>query len=719
VDSSNYYFNPYSIPLFITAFLVMVFGLYVFMQDRSLIVNKSFLIVTISASIWQAGMGVLYITKDPTVALSFYQVFTHFGVVTIAPGIYLLTVASLDLFEKKKKYVIINYTIAIFFYIIDLTTNWFSVGIAEHFWGKDVSYSYIMAYPFLIFFSILVISSFHLYYNSLKKMEAGAKRDQIKLLMLSLAIAVFGAVDFVVSYSPFEVYPFGYLPVLIFIFLQTYAIIKYQKSMTSEIFNAIEDGIIMVDRNASIIKINPSAEKIIGIDKKDMLGKNILKVFSSIEEKLEQPKLVIDILTKIINRTEEVKDEDVSFLNPNKYINIISTPLLNRFGVKTGNIITLRDITQRKNMENELRLYKEELEKLVEERTQELKKSEEKYRALVEHAQVGIGIHRDGKMVFANKQFISMLGYTQEEFIGIPISQLIHPDEVKVVMARAYDRYSGKDVIESYDVQLLKKDGSIMPTIINNVIIEYEGEKSTLITVVDITDAKMRKELELVNKELEMFAYSISHDLRAPLRSINGFSQALLEDYEDKLDEEGKDYLLRLRAASQRMSVYIDAILKLSRLGRAEVKQEEIDLSALVQDIAKDLKESEPARDVEFIIEEGVTAIGDRTLLRVVLENLVGNAWKFTSNQENAKIEFGIYNSKPPIYFVRDNGCGFDMKYIDKLFTPFQRLHSDAEFEGTGVGLASSQRIIRRHGGNIWAESAVGKGATFYFTLRM
>jgi light-regulated signal transduction histidine kinase (bacteriophytochrome) len=238
-------------------------------------------------------------------------------------------------------------------------------------------------------------------------------------------------------------------------------------------------------------------------------------------------------------------------------------------------------------------------------------------------------------------------------------------------------------------------------------------------TIADITDTKTRVELEQANKELEAFSYSVSHDLRAPLRSIDGFSQALLEDYTDKLDETGKDYLHRVRTASQHMAQLIDDLLKLSRLTRAEMRYERVDLSALAQMVAAELKKMTPERAVNFIIAEGVAVNGDASLLRVALENLLNNAWKFTRKHPHATIEFGVsQQAGQPVYFVRDDGAGFDMAYVDKLFVPFQRLHESTEFEGTGIGLATVQRIIHRHGGSVWVEGEVGKGATFYFTLK-
>jgi PAS domain S-box-containing protein len=225
-------------------------------------------------------------------------------------------------------------------------------------------------------------------------------------------------------------------------------------------------------------------------------------------------------------------------------------------------------------------------------------------------------------------------------------------------------------------------------------------------------------ELQAANKELESFAYSISHDLRAPLRAINGFSQMLLEDCADKLDEQGKEHLHRIRAASTRMGDLIDDILEISRVARQEIKRVEVDMSNLADQIGGELQTADPRREVELVVGPGLKADGDPLLLRLVLQNLMQNAWKFTVKTPAARIELGsMQREGKTVYFVRDNGAGFDMAYVGKLFGAFQRLHSPKEFPGTGIGLATVQRIIHRHGGMAWAEGEVGKGATFYFTL--
>ena len=252
---------------------------------------------------------------------------------------------------------------------------------------------------------------------------------------------------------------------------------------------------------------------------------------------------------------------------------------------------------------------------------------------------------------------------------------------------------------------------------IRHLAVTEEGEIIGVISVRDLLQY-FKSYLMQANKELEAFSYSVSHDLRAPLRAIDGFSQALLEDYEDKLDEEGKDYLHRVRAGCQRMGHLIDDILSLSRVTRSEMQRAKVDMTALAHTIASELHNMHPDRQAEFAIEKGVIGEGDPRMLRVLLENLLNNAWKFTQKEPFTRIEFGVSkNDGREVYCVHDNGVGFDMTYADKMFTAFQRLHKADEFDGTGVGLATAQRIIYRHGGRIWAEGVVGQGATFFFTL--
>jgi light-regulated signal transduction histidine kinase (bacteriophytochrome) len=226
-------------------------------------------------------------------------------------------------------------------------------------------------------------------------------------------------------------------------------------------------------------------------------------------------------------------------------------------------------------------------------------------------------------------------------------------------------------------------------------------------------------ELATVNGELEAFSYSVSHDLRAPLRAIDGFSKALLDEYGEKLDQQACQYLDRVRTGCQKMSRLIDDLIDLSRINRTALRKDTISLTELGHKVVVDLQDRDPSRKVEIEVADGLSACGDARLITIVLVNLLGNAWKYTGKRPLARISFGRENKGgETAFYIRDNGAGFNMKYADKLFAPFQRLHQDSEFEGTGIGLATVQRIVSRHGGRIWAEAAVDQGATFYFTLK-
>ncbi|WP_052700465.1 sensor histidine kinase [Methylocucumis oryzae] len=264
-----------------------------------------------------------------------------------------------------------------------------------------------------------------------------------------------------------------------------------------------------------------------------------------------------------------------------------------------------------------------------------------------------------------------------------------------------------------------KSDGQLL---LYGIIEDISERKHAEQVINELNETLMKRaqELESVNKELEAFSYSVSHDLRAPLRALDGFSRILLDEYQDRLDDKAKDRLSRIRKAAQTMSGLIDDLLQLSRITRVELTVKPVNLSQLATDIIVELQKEASEHQVSCIIQDNVTALGDAKLLRIVLVNLLGNAWKFTRNTDQAVIEFGVRSSETEsttIYYVRDNGAGFDMAYADKLFKAFQRLHSANEFPGTGIGLATVYRIILKHSGRIWAQSEIGQGACFYFTL--
>ncbi len=330
-----------------------------------------------------------------------------------------------------------------------------------------------------------------------------------------------------------------------------------------------------------------------------------------------------------------------------------------------------------------------------------------------------------------------IFGFTKEEVLGKHATKSVLPESARDAVDKVWnDLLENRGGERSTNENMTRDGRTILCEWYNTPLIDTDGTViGVASTVDDITErTQAEQELELhrnhleamvaertaaledVNEELESFSYSVSHDLRAPLRSIDGFSHALLEDCADQLDDTGKNHLQRVRSSAQRMGRLIDDMLSLSRVMRYELKRERIDLSAMAQAVVSKLQDYEPQRQVKVDIAVEIHGWGDAHLIDILLDNLLGNAWKYTGKTADAWVEFGSTNKDgKPIYYVRDNGVGFNMEYADKLFGSFQRLHNNAEFEGTGIGLATVARIIRRHGGQVWAESEIGKGATFFF----
>lgn len=336
-----------------------------------------------------------------------------------------------------------------------------------------------------------------------------------------------------------------------------------------------------------------------------------------------------------------------------------------------------------------------------------------------------ITISPEGIITDVNEATIKVTGLSREDLIGTDFSNYFtEPDKARA----SYQEVFAHGSVTDYPLTIRHINGSLTDVLYNASL--YKDEHFTVLGVFaaarDVTVQKKTQEeirdrtneLQTANRELEAFSYSVSHDLRAPLRAIDGFSQALVEDYAEKLDDHGKSYLNRIRLATQRMGHLIDDMLALSRVTRTEMNLGKVDLGALATEVFEELQRNEPERQVEYRIGSDMVATGDTRLLRQVLVNLLGNAWKYTSKQPKPFIEFDLSRKNgTKEFFVRDNGVGFDMAYAEKLFGAFQRLHTDAEFPGNGVGLATVQRIIHRHGGETRGIGTPGQGATFFFTL--
>ncbi len=366
-----------------------------------------------------------------------------------------------------------------------------------------------------------------------------------------------------------------------------------------------------------------------------------------------------------------------------------------------------------------------------------LASADRSYRLIVEAMNEGAAtVSTGGAILDANPRLGSMTGQNVSELIGTPVHDLI-PAADRPAFARLLDVGAGDSA--RGEVDLTRSGGTTVPVLLAVSGFDLDGMLLRCLVLTDLTtqraaetriraltaglEARVKQrtaELERSNKNLQAFTYSVAHDLSTPLRGLNGFSDILLEEYGELLGETGRSYAGRIQAASERMATVIDDLLRLSQMSRADLSLVPVDLSAEVVTIAGGLRSRDPGRRVSFAIQDGVWATADRILIRAVLENLVENAWKFTARRDGATIEFATATTDDEATvccYVRDNGVGFDPAYADKLFQPFQRLHTAGEFPGTGIGLVSVQRIIERHGGRTWAQGAVDGGATFYFTL--
>jgi PAS domain S-box-containing protein len=362
-----------------------------------------------------------------------------------------------------------------------------------------------------------------------------------------------------------------------------------------------------------------------------------------------------------------------------------------------------------------------------------LRESEGRYRTLFEMESDAILLvdFETMSVMDANHAATQLYGYDRNELLTMSTAQLVPGSGQHRQAAVLQDTllYIPRRNIRS-------KDGRDFPVEVTARFFELEGKKLMLVAARDITERVHAEEslreyhehledlvqertaqLTSANQELESFSYSVAHDLRAPLRAIDGFSRALLEDHAEQINPDMRSYLDQVIAASENMGQLIDALLSLSRLALSEINLEAVDMSAMARAIVDDLRQRNPQRNVEFTIADGLVVTADRRLMQLVLANLLGNAWKFTAKRSPARIELGKEDGGAPTYFVRDNGVGFDMTYADELFGVFRRLHSDEEFPGTGIGLATVKRIISRHNGQVWATGEEGRGATFYFTI--
>lgn len=511
----------------------------------------------------------------------------------------------------------------------------------------------------------------------------------------------------------------GYFAFLVWQFWHSRRVIRASEQHLRNLLDSLYVFVGVMTPDGIMTEVNRAPLQLAGLRREAVIGKPVDQMFW-FSHSLDARARIASAITRAA-RGELVRyDDRVRIAAEPMWVDLAVTPLMDEQGNVTQLVLLGVDITQRKYAENAIR------------------ESQERLRILIDYAPAAMALFDlEMRYLAVSRRWMEDYSLGERDLIGCSHYEIFPelPQRWKEAHRRAlsgdvvkadmdcFPRQDGTEQWVRWEVRPWHAgDGSVGGIVMftEDITARRQAEAEVLRLNAELEQRVEQRTAELatVNKELEAFSYSVSHDLRAPLRAMHGFSAALTEDCREQLDEGCRDYLDRIQKASEKMARLIDDLLQLSRITRAELNLQPVDLCALARQVVEGLRQRDSDRDVELLISNTCPAWGDARLLAIALDNLFSNAWKFTRNQPQPRIEFGVLRQNgESVYFMRDNGAGFDMAYADKLFIAFQRLHSDQQFEGTGIGLSIVQRVIHRHRGRVWAEAEEGKGATFYFTL--
>ncbi len=713
----NYTFNPHAVPLFLTAVLLTALGSVVLVREKASQVSLKFFFLTSTLSIWLFCFSMMYCAELPEVALSWSKL-AYIGVPFLPVSIYLFALSILQLSSHYKIRFWSIMLMATGFSGAALFTNQFITHVQLFNWGYYPQYG-LLSLPFLAFFFTLMVLSIKHYWNAYKITPTHSRHHhRVTLFLIAFLIALLGAVDYLVKFG-IPIYPVGFLPISIFALLAAFTVRRFHLQdipstySINEVMDHLGDALLVLDRDGAIRVVNETACTLFEIKEKDLIGKSIHCIAPQIISQNQW--------NNLIDHDTPVKQAEIDITTDKGkeiYASISANSMKDKKNEFLGIICLVRDLSEIKK-EQEAR-----------------KKIEERMNLLFNSKIIGITIANfNGNIIEGNDAFLQMLGLTEKD---MPCKWTkLTPEEWQPKDEFAVQELKMKGTATPYEKEYFYKDGSRVPILIGAALLP-ESQNECACFILDITEQKKAEqkiqhlnfdlekrveqrteELKDLVQELEAFSYSISHELRTPLTLIGGFSKLLSETHHDKLDKEGKSYLNHIQDHTQQMGDLIEDLMVYSQLSRKEILTNDFNIESMCKEVFEDFKLLEPDRVCLLKIASPLPhVLGDEVMIRQVISNLMGNAIKFTKNQELSIIEIGAIEKKGKLtFYIQDNGVGFNMKEINKLFTVFQRLHDKQNFKGTGAGLAIVQRIIVRHGGKIWAESKMGKGTIFYFTL--